>query len=518
MHTGARKHTAYISAVVLCILFTLWGVLPDKWIGRYSMANVSELLQGKISSNFGWLFVFLMTTILLIVVYLMFSKYGDIKLGKPEDEPEFSYLTWVAMLFSAGMGIGLIFWGVSEPVMHLYEPAVPSSDLLRNARESMTYTFYHWGLQPWGFFGFIALIIAYTTFRKSRPALISESVAPLFPEKYRSKISTGVNIIALIATAFGVATSLGLGAQQIAGGLNFLSPKIPNTFIVQLVIIVAVTGLYLFSATSGLEKGVKFLSNANVILAVLLLTGVLLIGPTAFLLDLFVQSIGNYLQKLPQISFRMAAFDPGQRDWLNEWTIFYWAWWISWAPSVSSFIARISKGRTIREFIGGVLVVPTVVTLLWFSVFGGTGIWQEVFVDNHIIKTILEKGTETGLFAMLENYGSLGKILAGLSILLISTFFITSADSATYVLAMFSTNGNLNPPARIKVIWGIIQSSIACILLYAGGLDALQAVAILAAFPFLIVVIFMAINFFRWLQEEKIPGNSFVQKELDTRK
>ncbi|WP_407372111.1 BCCT family transporter [Carnobacterium sp.] len=503
MNQGKRNYTPYISSVIICVLFTIWGAIPSSLLGQYSMKRVAEVLQNVISKEFGWLYVLLMVVILVAVIYLLFSKYGEIKLGRKDDEPEFSYFSWVAMLFSAGMGIGLIFWGVAEPVMHLYDPALPSSDMLENAREAMTYTFFHWGLQPWALYAFIGLIIAYTTFRKDKPAVISESVTPLFAKKYRGTVSTIVDTIAIIATVFGVATSLGLGAQQITGGLSFSISWIPNTFITQLVVIIMVTVLYLISATTGLDKGVKILSNINILLAVLLMFAVLFIGPTAYLLDLFVQSIGNYFQKLPEMSFRLGAFSSENREWIDEWTIFYWSWWISWAPYVSSFIARISKGRTIREFVGGVLIVPTAFTFLWFSVFGGSGIWQELFSNNNLIQTITEKGTETGLFALLESYGGIGKVITGIAILLISTFFITSADSATYVLAMFSTNGNLTPHVRVKFIWGIIMSSIAAILLYAGGLESLQAVAVLGSFPFLFVIILMGINFFKSLRAEK---------------
>lgn len=503
MMNKKKNYRAYMISVIICVLFTAWGTLPESLIGKFSLNRVANYLQGVISTEFGWLYILLMVAILVIVIFLLFSKYGDIKLGKPDDEPQFNYISWIAMLFSAGMGIGLVFWGASEPIMHLHDPAVPSTDMMKNARESMTYTFFHWGLQPWALYAFIALIIAYTTFRKGKPALISESVTPLFKEKRRETVATVVNVIAIIATAFGVATSLGLGAQQITGGLNFLNSNIPNSFWSQFIVVVVVTILYLISATSGLDKGVKILSNANIVLAVLLMLAVLVIGPTSYLMDLFVQSIGNYIQSLPSISFRLAPFDVGNRRWINEWTLFYWSWWISWAPYVSSFIARISKGRTIKEFIGGVLIVPTLFTFLWFSVFGGTGIWQELFNNSNLIQTIAEKGEETGLFAMLANYGSLGKIIMGIAILLISTFFITSADSATYVLAMFSTNGSLAPTQNIKVIWGILQSSIAVILLYAGGLESLQAVAVLASFPFLFVIILMGVNFFKWLVAEK---------------
>lgn len=332
MKREKKNYTAYISSVVICILFTIWGAIPGSFLGKFSMNRVAEVVQNFISKEFGWLYVLLMVVILMVIIYLLFSKYGNIKLGRQDDEPEFNYFSWIAMLFSAGMGIGLIFWGVAEPVMHLHDPAIPSSDMVKNARESMTYTFFHWGLQPWALYALIGLIIAYTTFRKNKPAIISESVTPLFPKRYKGTIATIVDTIAIIATVFGVATSLGLGAQQITGGLSFSLSSIPNTFAVQLVVIVVVTVLYLISATTGLDKGVKILSNTNIVLAILLMLAVLFIGPTAYLLDLFVQSVGNYFQKLPEMSFRLAAFSSENREWIDKWTIFYWSWWISWAP------------------------------------------------------------------------------------------------------------------------------------------------------------------------------------------
>ena len=497
-----KKYKVYSISILICLSFTIWGILPESMLGSFSLNHVTTTAQQFISNEFGWLYTLLMLSFILICIYLMFSKYGDIKLGKEDDKPQFGYISWLAMLFSAGMGIGLIFWGVSEPIMHLHEPAVASDNLIRNARLSMNYSYFHWGLQPWSLYAFLGLVIAYNTFRHNRPALISESVVYLFKEKRRARIASVTNIIAIIATVFGVATSLGLGAQQISGGLNYLFEGIPNSFWVQFIVIVVVTILYLTSATTGLDKGVKILSNANIVFAVLLMLAVLLIGPTSFLLDLFVQSTGNYIQELPSLSFHMSIFDEGGREWINRWTLFYWAWWISWSPYVSTFIARISKGRTIKEFVSGVLIVPTIFAFLWFTVFGGSAIWQEMFNNAEIFSVIQDKGVEIGLFSMLENYGNFGKILIGLSMLLISSFFITSADSATYVLGMFSSDGELVPKKRIKISWGLIQSSIAIILLYAGGLEALQAVSVLSSFPFIFIIILMIIQFFKSLSKD----------------
>lgn len=493
----------YFVSILICLLFTFWGILPKSWIGEFSLATVTSKLQVQISSGFGWFYSLSMTVILIIAIFLLFSKYGKIKLGKDTDEPQFSYISWIAMLFSAGMGIGLIFWGVAEPLMHFYDPAIPSQDLFKNARQSLVYSFFHWGLHPWALYAMVGLIIAYNTFRKGKPAIISESVTSIFPERVKGKVKFIVDVLAIIATAFGVATSLGFGAQQITGGLNYLNPDIPNNFTIQLIVILLVTVLYLISATTGLDKGVKILSNTNILLAICLMLFILFMGPTSFLLDTFTQTLGSYFQSLPNISLRMAAFDEGNRNWINVWTVFYWSWWISWSPYVGSFIARISKGRTIREFISGVLIIPTFFSFLWFSVFGGTAIWADLFGNKNLISVINLKGTETGLFALLEIFGAPGKIIIGVAILLISTFFITSADSATYVLAMFSTKGNLTPPPKTKLVWGIIQSSIAIVLLYAGGLASLQSVAILVSLPFIFVIILMIINFFNSILKEE---------------
>lgn len=497
-----KKYKVYIISIVVCLFFTIWGVTPQSVLGKFSLNEVTMVAQRFISNEFGWLYTLLMLSFIILCVFLMFSKYGDIKLGKESDIPQFGYVSWIAMLFSAGMGIGLIFWGVSEPIMHLYEPAVESDNLIQSARLSMNYTFFHWGLQPWSLYAFLGLIIAYNTFRHDRPALISESVIYLFKEKHRPKVTTVTNIIAIIATVFGVATSLGLGAQQISGGLNYLFKGIPNTFYVQFIVIIIVTILYLTSAMTGLDRGVKILSNTNVVFVCLLMFVVLFIGPTSFLLDLFVQSVGNYIQELPVLSFHMSIFDESGREWINSWTLFYWSWWISWSPYVSTFIARISKGRTIKEFIGGVLIIPTIFAFLWFTIFGGSAIWQEMFNHVDIFSVIQEKGVEIGLFSMLENYGSFGKILTGLAMLLVSSFFITSADSATYVLGMFSSEGELVPTKRVKVSWGIVQSSIAIILLYAGGLETLQAVSVLSSFPFIFIIILMMVQFFKTISKD----------------
>lgn len=511
MERNRKVTTVFLVSAIITVLFTMWGVVPESILGNASLLNVTTKLQDWLSNGFGWFYLLSATGILLVAIFLIFSRFGSIRLGKDTDRPEFGYLSWFAMLFSAGMGIGLVFWGAAEPLSHFYAPPFESGTPEGDARTAMRYSFFHWGLHPWAIYAMIALAIAYSTFRKGRPATIGETIGALVNDRYERTVKQTVDVLAIIATAFGVATSLGFGAQQIAGGIHFLIPNVPNAFSTQLIIIAVVTVLYMISATTGIEKGIRILSNTNIFLAVVLLVATLMVGPSAFILDLFTQTIGTYLQQLPTMSFRTAAFEPVEREWINSWTIFYWAWWISWSPFVGTFIARVSKGRTIREFIIGILLVPTSFGLLWFSVFGGAAIWADLFGGAALIDTVNEIGTEVGLFALFDTFGSIGPILSIVAIFLVSVFFITSADSATYVLGMLSTNGKLVPPMRIKIIWGFIQSSIAAVLLYVGGLGALQAVAILVAFPFIFVLILMIVALFKDLSEEPDERDKFIE-------
>lgn len=321
-------------------------------------------------------------------------------------------------------------------------------------------------------------------------------------------LGTLINVIAVFATVFGVATSLGLGAQQIGSGIEFLTGNVVNNITLQLIIIGVVTVLYMSSALTGLNKGIKYLSNTNIVLAVLLMLFVLFTGPTNFIMNFFTTTLGSYLANLPEMSFRMAPFNEDNATWLEGWTIFYWAWWIAWAPFVGMFIARVSRGRTVREFVLGVLLVPTIFSALWFSVFGGSSISLQMNNGIDVSGVMDDSGTEAALFTVLENF-PLATITITLAVLLISTFFITSADSATFVLGMQTTNGDLNPDVRIKVAWGVVQSGTAAVLLWQGGLEALQTASIIAAFPFAIILILVVISVFKAFQEE---GRNYTLK------
>lgn len=490
----------FIISVTLAVLFILWGAIAPQ-----NLEVVSGTAQDFLQEHFGWFYLISASVILLFTIYLSFSKYGNIKLGKDDDEPEYSTFSWFAMLFSAGMGIGLVFWGVAEPVSHFYAPPMGDAQSAEAAETALRFAFFHWGLHPWGIYALIALALAYFKFRKNAPGTISAIFQPLLGEGINGPIGKTIDVIAVFATVFGVATSLGLGAIQINGGLTYLNSNIPNGFSTQILIIIGVTILFILSAISGIGKGIKWLSNANIFLAILLMFFFLFAGPTTFLLNLFTTTLGNYVEFLPKMSFRLSPFNEGGSNWIKDWTIFYWAWWIAWSPFVGTFIARVSKGRTIREFVIGVLAVPTTFCALWFAIFGGTGIHIEMF-QNGGIWSAMEQGnyTEIALFSTLDQL-PFSMVASALSIILISIFFITSADSATFVLGMQTTNGMLNPPLKIKLTWGLIQSSAAAVLLWSGGLNALQTASIVSAFPFVFILLCIMFSLHKGLKEEGMP-------------
>ncbi|WP_047154902.1 glycine betaine uptake BCCT transporter [Aneurinibacillus tyrosinisolvens] len=482
----------FYMSIGVVLLFVLWGGLMPE-----SLASAANSLLVFATNKFGWFYLIAAFSFLVFVLYLAFSKYGQIKLGKDDDEPEYSNFTWFAMLFSAGMGIGLVFWGVAEPLSHYVTPPVGEGQTDEAARLAMRYSFFHWGLQPWGIYTLLALSLAYFKFRKGYNGLISLTFRPLFGEKVSGPLGKSIDILAIIATVFGVATSLGLGVLQINGGLSHIA-GINSNIVNQLIIIAVVTVLYLISATTGLDRGIKYLSNANLLIAVALLLLTMFLGPTSFLFDIFTSTLGSYLQNLMSMSLRMTPFTDSK--WISGWTLFYWAWWIAWAPFVGTFIARVSKGRTIREFVLGVMLIPSLFSFVWFAVFGGTALHMEIF-EGIKLSQVAEKDVTLTLFEMLENL-PMGMLLSVVATLLIITFFVTSADSATFVLGMLSSNGKLNPSNKVKVTWGILQATIASVLLLSGGLQGLQTASIVAALPFALIMVLMCFSLMKALQEE----------------
>ncbi|KMY53739.1 glycine/betaine ABC transporter permease [Bacillus sp. FJAT-27231] len=460
--------------------------------------QVTSNVQTFITSAFGWYYLILVSIIVLFCLLLIFSPVGAIRLGKPGEKPDYSTSTWFAMLFSAGMGIGLVFWGAAEPLSHFaIDPPLAKAGSDAAIKESMRYTFFHWGIHAWAIYAVVALALAYYQFRKGEPGLISATLVPILGKKARGPLGTAIDVMAVFATVVGVATTLGFGAAQINGGLSYLF-GIPINFFVQLLIIIIVTILFMASAMSGLGRGIKILSNANMFLAIALLALMLILGPTLFIMNLFTDTLGAYLQNLVTMSFRIAPLNEEHRTWINGWTIFYWAWWISWSPFVGIFIARVSKGRTIREFLIGTLIMPALVSFLWFAVFGSAAIDLQMSGAVDLTK----HATEEVLFAVFHSF-PWSAVLSVVAIALVSTFFITSADSATFVLGMQTSHGSLTPPNRIKLVWGVAQSLVAVILLYSGGLQALQNALIIAALPFSAIMILMMVSLYRSLAKER---------------
>ncbi|MGS4001913.1 BCCT family transporter [Staphylococcus pseudintermedius] len=494
---GKKFSPVFLVSAIIVFAIVLIGVFIPTQFGEFT--NTIKLW---ITDKLGWYYLILTTIIVFFCIFLIFSPIGKLKLGRPNDKPEFNTVSWFAMLFSAGMGIGLVFYGAAEPISHFASPPNADPQSKEAFTESLRSTFFHWGFHAWAVYGVVALALAYAQFRKGEPGLLSKTLRPILGDHVDGLIGTIIDVLAVFATVIGVAVSLGMGALQISGGLNYLF-GLPNTIVTQSIIIVVVTILFIMSAWSGLSKGIQYLSNLNIGLGTLLLITGLIVGPTVLILNMFTSSTGSLLNSFLFNSFDAAATNPQKREWMSDWTLYYWGWWLSWSPFVGVFIARVSKGRSIREFISGVLLVPVIVSFIWFSVFGVLGIET---AKKH--KEIFDMSAETQLFGVF-NHIPLGIVLSIIALLLIASFFITSADSATFVLGMQTTNGSLNPSAFIKVTWGIAQSLIAFVLLLSGGgdgeagLNALQSAAIISALPFSFIVILMMISFYKDANKER---------------
>lgn len=478
-------------SVGIAAFFVLVGVIIPEQLG-----NAMDIAQAFVLETFGWFYQLVATFFLLFAAFMIFSKYGKIKLGKKDDKPEYNRPTWFAMLFSAGMGIGLLFYGVSEPISHFATPPLGEGSTEQSAILGMRYTWLHWGLHAWAIYAIVAMALAYQKFKNNAPGLMSATLRPVLGEKVKGPIGKTVDVVAVFATLFGVAASLGLGSQQINAGLEYLV-GIPNNFTVQFIIMAVITVLFIVSATTGISKGIKYLSNINMSLAVILFFAMLILGPTLFLLNMFTTTLGSYVQNVALMGLRLSPFDATEAAWTQGWTVFYWAWWISWTPFVGMFIARVSKGRTIREFTIAVLLVPSLVCALWFTVFGGTGIHLE-FVQG---LSVSDQSLETALFYVYEQL-PFGALLSVLTVALITTFFVTSADSATFVLGMQTTGGKLNPPNNVKIIWGIILVAATLVLMASGGLAGLQTAIIVSALPLTFIVLVMCYGLIKELNKE----------------
>ena len=508
---GSLDRVVFGVTAVLVAAFVAWGALAPS-----SLSSTSGKGLTWVVSNTGWLFALAATGFVFFIGWLAISPYGRIPLGRDGEAPEFSTTSWVAMMFSAGMGIGLMFYGAAEPLAHFVTPP-PGTGAAGNesaVRTAMATTLFHWGLHPWAIYAIVGVSIAYGVFRKGRPLTISAVFEPLLGKRQTyGPAGKVIDIFAIFATLFGSATSLGLGALQIAEGAEIVGwmGKAGNGFLVLL--ITGLTLCFILSAVSGVGKGIQYLSNVNMVLALVLAFFVFVAGPTVFILNLVPTTLGTYLQTLMEMSARSGAGGPAQEKWLAGWTIFYWAWWISWTPFVGMFIARISKGRTIREFVLGVLLVPSLLGMFWLTVFGGTAMHLELFGGGGVVEAVNQDVT-LALYKTVElmHWETFGWIAKGVLTLLICTYFITSSDSGTLVITTLLSIGDQDPPVLHRAIWGLGQGLVAAILLVSGGLAALQAASIIAALPFSLIMLAMCYSLMQGLKQESQHQFEYRQK------
>ena len=496
-----EKQTSFNPLVIGATLFFVVLLVAMILIAPEQTQTLLDAAKSGIFANFSWFYVLAFSVFLGFLVILSVSSLGNIKLGNDEEEPEFGFLSWLAMLFAAGMGVGLMFFGVAEPLTH-YLSDITAGTAEHKQQEALLHTLFHWGLHAWAVYGPIALALAYFGFRYKLPLALRSCFYPLLKERINGKLGDLIDIMALLATLFGIITTLGFGASQLGAGLHQLGWISENSFSLQMVVIAVVMSLAIFSAISGVGKGVKILSELNLTLAFCLLIFVLVAGPTLYLLSAFSDNIGTYFSNLVQLSFKTYVYEQEHTGWFSGWTILYWAWWCAWAPFVGLFIARISKGRTIREFIFGVLVIPSMFGILWFTVFGNTAIWLN---DGEAAGTLgqMISSPETLLFKFLD-YLPLSGVTGLVSLVVISLFFITSADSGIYVLNnIASRDKSLAAPRWQAVMWGVLMSVVAIVLMQSGGLANLQAMTLLVSLPFAMLMLLMCFSLWKGLNADK---------------
>ncbi|MGH1601016.1 BCCT family transporter [Campylobacter majalis] len=491
-----NKNVFYPSLVIVITITIFSLILPD------FSTNLFKNGQNFISEHFGWFYVLAIAIIVLSVFVLGFSKYGEIKLGADHTRPEYSLISWFAMLFAAGMGIGLVFFGVGEPLMHYLTPPIGEARSVEAARQAMNITFFHWGISAWAVYAIVALILAFFAYRHGLALTLRSAFYPIIGEKIHTKFGDAIDVFAVVATLFGVATSLGYGVLQINAGLSHVF-NVPNINILLLVILCALATI---SAASGVDRGIKILSNTNIAIAIIFMIFILLLGQTTGLLKALVQSSGEYISTLISNTFNLNVYKRADESWLGGWTLLYWAWWLSWSPFVGLFIAKISKGRTIREFVIGALFVPTGFTFMWMTFFGNSAI-ELVSTGNEALANAVSNDISLALFVFLQSF-ALSDFLSIVAIVMIIVFFITSADSAAMIINMLCSNGADNTPVWQKIFWGVTIGVLAASLMLGGGLASLQAMTIMAALPFTIALMFAIFGLFKALRIDYIKKSS----------
>ncbi|RLQ20440.1 BCCT family transporter [Seongchinamella sediminis] len=481
----------FVPAVVVIVLLVIGTIANPELAG-----SLFSQVLAYITHTFGWFYMLSVAFFLVFIVGVALTRWGNIKLGPDHADPQYSFPAWFAMLFSAGYGIALLFFGVAEPVLHYASPPMGAGETVDAAKQAMQIAFFHWGFHIWAIYGLVGLVLAYFAFRHGLPLSIRSALYPLIGDRIYGPIGHAVDVFAILGTLFGIGTTLGLSVTQLNTGLNYLWPSVPINHTVQIICIGGITGLAILSVVAGMDKGVKRLSILNMAIAIALMTFVFFAGPSIHILETFLQNTGSYVNNIIERTFNLQAYE--RSDWIGNWTLFIFGWTIAWAPFVGLFIAKISRGRTIREFVIGVMLVPSIFTFLWFSIFGGTAL-TEIMGEGYT--TLIAEVQENQAVALFNLYGTLpmSTLLSLLTVLLIITFFVTSSDSGSLVVDSLASGGALHTPVWHRVFWASMEGLVAATLLLAGGLSALQTMTIVSALPFSLIMIISALGMWRAL-------------------
>ncbi|MCE8014009.1 BCCT family transporter [Billgrantia desiderata] len=498
---GMNARVTLVSFVVVTVSL-FYGAFHTERLGR-GLA----LARGVLDPFLEWYYVLLVAFLLLFMVWLGMGRYKNVRLGGDFEQPEFSFFSWVAMLFAAGTGVGILFWSVAQPILQFQDnPFIEQGMSPDAARVAMRLTYFHWGLNGWAIFSFVALVLAYFAYRWNLPLTIRSALAPLLGKRTEGALGDVVDVLAVFGTVFGIATTLGLGVQQMNAGLEAVF-GLQSSMLLQLMVTAVIMSIATLSVVSGVKRGVRLLSEANFWLSIVAVLFLLLLGPTQYLIAITIESAGDYIQNLLGMTFHTNATRGDA--WQSEWTVFFWGWWLAWSPFVGMFIARVSRGRTFREFVMGVLLVPTVITIVWIGLFGGTALHHELFGSGGIVAAV-DDNVATAVFATIKamDLGLLGQGFSAMLLLLIATYLITSANAGTLVINTILAGGDPEPPTAHRLLWGGLLGLLTAVLLMAGGLETLQAAVIMAALPFSVVVMLMIAGLLKALHRERYAART----------